>query len=72
MTQLDLEEECEDLKKYFGTLDIVGQREMTKKVRKLTLPSIISICPPPVKYKTKKGTKKSKEGEKSDVHHDPS
>lgn len=36
-TQLDLEEKCEELKNYFGTIDIVGQRAMKKKVRKLKL-----------------------------------
>lgn len=49
-TQLDLEEECEELKKYFYTLDIVGQRVMKKKVRELTHTSTTSMCPPPVKY----------------------
>ena len=31
-TQLDLEDECKEVKKYFDTLDIVGQKEMKKKV----------------------------------------
>lgn len=29
---LDLKEECEELKKYLGTLDIVGNKVMKKKV----------------------------------------
>lgn len=29
------------------------------------------MCPPPVKYKSNRGTKKSKKGQESDVHRDP-
>ncbi|XP_050876316.1 uncharacterized protein LOC127080021 [Lathyrus oleraceus] len=71
-TQFDLEEECEDLKKYFGILDIVGHRVMKKKVWELTHSSTTSMCPPSVKYKPKKENNKSKKGEKSSVHRDPS
>lgn len=63
VTQLDLEEKCEELKKYFDTHDIVGQRAMKKKVQELTHPSTNSMCPPLVKYKPRKRNKNSKKGE---------
>ncbi|XP_058726382.1 protein FAR1-RELATED SEQUENCE 5-like [Vicia villosa] len=53
-------------------LEIVGQRVLKKKVRDLTYPSTTSMCPPPVKYKSKRGVKKSRKGQESDVHPDPS
>lgn len=71
-TQFDLEEDCEKLKTYFDTLDIVDQRAMKKKVMKLTHPSTTYMCPPSMKYKPKKGNNKSKKDEESDVHRDPS
>lgn len=45
---------------------------MKKKIQELTHPSITSMCPPPVKYKPKKGVYKSIKGEEMGVHHDPS
>lgn len=54
---MDLEKECEEMKKYFGIIDIVGQRATKKKFRKLTHSSKTSMCPPLEKYKPKKGTK---------------
>ena len=36
-SKLDLEEECEELKRYFSTFDIVGQRVLKKKVCDLTI-----------------------------------
>ena len=69
---MDLKEEFEELKSYFSTLDIIGQRVMEKKVRELTYPSITSTCPPPMKYKPKRGNTKSKRDEEIDVHRDPS
>lgn len=71
-TQLDLEAECEELKTYFSTLGFVGQRELKKKVWELTLPSTTYMCPPPVKYKPKRGVKNSRKDQESDVHLDPS
>lgn len=71
-TQLDLKEEYEELKKYFGTLNIIGQMEMKKKVWELTHPSATFMCPPLMKYKSKKGNKKIKKDEQSEVHRDPS
>ena len=71
-TQLDLEAECEELKTYFSTLDIIGQRVLKKKVRELTHSSITSMCPLPVKYKPKRGFKKRRNGQESDLHRDPS
>ena len=71
-SKMDLDAECEELKTYFNSLDIVGKRVLKKKVRELTHPSTSSMCPPPVKYKPKKGVKKSRKGEESDVHRDPS
>ncbi|XP_058764158.1 uncharacterized protein LOC131637576 [Vicia villosa] len=68
----DLEEECEELKRQFSTMDIVGQRALKKKVCDIAYPSTSSMCPPPVKYKPKRGIKKSRKGEESDVHRDPS
>ena len=68
----NLEEECEELKRYFITLDIVGQRMLKKKVCDLTYSSTTSMYPPPMKYKPKRGVKKSRKGEESDVHRDPS
>lgn len=70
-TTLDLEAECEELKIYFNSLDIVGQRVLEKKVRELTHPSTTLMCPPLIKYKPKRGVKKRRKGEKSDVHRDP-
>ncbi|XP_050875735.1 uncharacterized protein LOC127079397 [Lathyrus oleraceus] len=58
-TELDLEAECEELDTYFNTLDIIGKRVLRKKVRDLTYSSTTSMCPPPVKYKPKRGVKKS-------------
>ncbi|XP_058734041.1 uncharacterized protein LOC131605735 [Vicia villosa] len=66
----DLDEECKELKRQFSTLDIVGQRALNKKVRDLAYPSTTLMCP--VKYKPKRGVKKSRKGEESDVHRDPS
>lgn len=60
------------MKMYFGTLDIIGQRKIKKKVQELTHPSTTSMCPPSVKYKPKKGNKKIKKGKESNVHRDPS
>ncbi|XP_050877072.1 uncharacterized protein LOC127080822 [Lathyrus oleraceus] len=71
-TKLDLEAECEELKTYFNSLDIVGQKVLKKKVMKLKHPSTTLMYPPSVKYKPKGGVKKSGKGEASDVHHDPS
>ncbi|XP_058733588.1 uncharacterized protein LOC131605222 [Vicia villosa] len=68
----NLEDECEELKRYFKSLDVVGQRMLKKKVRDLIYPSITPMCPPPVKYKPKRGAKKSKKSGESDVHRDPS
>ncbi|XP_058779679.1 uncharacterized protein LOC131653522 [Vicia villosa] len=53
-------------------MDIVGQRALKKKVRDITHPFTSSMCPPPVTYKPKRGVKKSRKGEESDVHRDPS
>ncbi|XP_058775618.1 uncharacterized protein LOC131649894 [Vicia villosa] len=53
-------------------MDIVGQRALKKKVCDISYPSTYSMCPPPVKYKPKRGVKKSRKREKSDVHRDPS
>lgn len=69
-TQLDLEEECKELKKYFSTLDIIGQRAMKKKVQELTHPSTTSKRSPPVKYKSNKGNNKGKRAKENDVHRD--
>lgn len=43
-TQLDLNDECEELKRYLNTLDIFGQRTMNKNVCELTYPCITSMC----------------------------
>lgn len=45
---------------------------MKKKVRELTYPCTTSMCPPPVKYKPKKGAKKIKRGQDSDMNFDSS
>lgn len=47
--QLNLKAKCEELKTYFITLDIIGQRVLKEKVRELTHPSTTSMCPPSVK-----------------------
>ncbi|XP_058783030.1 uncharacterized protein LOC131657679 [Vicia villosa] len=44
--------------------------EHEKKVCDLAYPFTTSMCPPPMKYKPKRGIKKSRKGE--DVHRDPS
>lgn len=41
-------------------------------MREHTYPCTTYICLPLVKYKTKKGVKKSKKGQDSDVYRDPS
>ncbi|XP_058783987.1 uncharacterized protein LOC131658740 [Vicia villosa] len=68
----DLEEECEELKRQFNTMDIVAQRALKKKVCDLAYPSTSLMCSSLVKYKPKRGAKKSRKGEESDVHRDPS
>lgn len=45
---------------------------MKKKVREITHPSTNSMSLPPMKYKLKKGNKKSKKDHESDVNYDPS
>lgn len=45
---------------------------MKKKVCELTYLCTTSMCLQPVKYEPKKGVKKSKKGQESDVHHNPS
>lgn len=45
---------------------------MKKKVWELTHASTSFMCLPPMKFKPKRGNKKSKKGEESEVHHDPS
>ncbi|XP_058784801.1 uncharacterized protein LOC131659661 [Vicia villosa] len=64
----DLEEECEELKRKFSTMNIVDQRALKKKVCDISYPSTSSMCPPPVKYKPKSVVKKSRKGGESDVH----
>ncbi|XP_058763165.1 protein FAR1-RELATED SEQUENCE 5-like [Vicia villosa] len=68
----DLEEECEELKRQFSTMDIMGQRALKKKVFDLAYPSTSSMCPSLVKYKSKRGINNSRKGEENDVHRDPS
>lgn len=50
------------MKRYFSTLDIVGQRVKKKKGSELTHSSKISMCPPPAKYMSKRRNKKNKMG----------
>lgn len=69
---MDLEVKCEELKTYFSTLDILGQKVLKKKVRKLTHSSTSSLCPSPVKYKSKMRVNSSRKGQESGVHRDPS
>lgn len=69
---MDLSNECEKLKNCFSASDIAGQRAMKKKVCELTYPCTNFMCQPPVKFKPKKGAKKSKKGPKCDMHYDPS
>lgn len=64
--QFDLEEEYEYFERYFSTLGIVGQKAIDKNVRDLTYQCTTSMYPPLVKYKQKKGAKKSKKGKESD------
>ncbi|XP_058742934.1 uncharacterized protein LOC131615792 [Vicia villosa] len=71
-TKLNLEEECQELKRYFSTLDIVGKRMTKKKVRELTHSFTISMCLPSVKYTLRREIKKRKKSQESDVHRDPS
>ncbi|XP_058742955.1 uncharacterized protein LOC131615809 [Vicia villosa] len=71
-TQLNLEEECQELKKHFNTLDIVGKRMMKKKVWELTHSSTTSMCLPSMKHTPKREINKRKQSQESDVHCDPS
>lgn len=69
---MDLEEGCEELERYFSTLDIVGERVMKKKVWELIHPSTCYMCSTPAKFKPKRRNKKSRKGEESYMHRDPS
>ncbi|XP_058772558.1 uncharacterized protein LOC131646563 [Vicia villosa] len=60
----DLEEECEELKRQFSTMDIVGQRALKKKVRDIAYPSTSSMCPPPFKYKQREELRRVKRRKK--------
>lgn len=69
---MDLNKESEELKRYFSTLDIVGQRAMKKKVHELAYPYMNSMCLPLMKYNAKMGVKKNRKGQESDLHRAPS
>lgn len=51
-TKLDLDEECEKLKRYFITLGIFYKRNMKKKVCEFTYPCTTSMFLYELKYKS--------------------